>query len=154
VLAREKGRIVLVAAASFPAAFREALQARLGRLDAEARELVTTAAVIGRSFGLPLLERLLPGPRLLPTLSELQWLQLVVEERSGTAPEYRFRHCHVQEVAYGTLLEAEQRERHLRVGEALVELERGRDVHVRRRCNPAWPGRIGHNGDAHFGLTD
>jgi hypothetical protein len=59
---------------------------------------------------------------LLPTLSELPWLQLVVEERSGAAPEYRFRHGLVQEVAYGTLLEAERRERHLRVGEALVEL--------------------------------
>jgi ABC-type transport system substrate-binding protein len=121
-LARENGLVVLVAEASFPAALREALQARLGRLDAEARELVTTAAVIGRSFGLPLLERLLPRARLLPTLSELQWLQLVVEERTGPAPEFRFRHGLVQEVAYGTLLEEERRERHLRVGEALVEL--------------------------------
>jgi ABC-type transport system substrate-binding protein/class 3 adenylate cyclase len=121
-LARENGLVVLAAEASFPAALREALQARLGRLDAEARELVTTAAVIGRSFGLPLLERLLPRARLLPTLSELQWLQLVVEERTGPAPEYRFRHGLVQEVAYGTLLEEERRERHLRVGEALVEL--------------------------------
>ncbi len=121
-LARENGRVVFAGEASIPAAIQEALQARLDRLDAEAREVVTTAAVIGRSFGLPLLERLLPRARLLRTLSELQWLQLVVEERGGAAPEYRFRHGLVQEVAYGTLVEARRRELHLRVGEALVEL--------------------------------
>ncbi len=125
VLERENGRLALVGEASIPTALQETLQARLDRLDAEARELVTTAAVIGHSFGLPLLERLLPQARLLPTLSELQWLQLVVEERTGAAPEYRFRHGLVQEVAYGTLVEARRRELHLRVGEALVELHRG-----------------------------
>ena len=129
-LERENGRLVLVGEASIPAALQEALQARLDRLDADARELITTAAVIGRSFGLPLLERLLPRARLLPTLSELQWLQLVVEERSGAAPEYRFRHGLVQEVAYGTLVEARRRELHLRVGEALVELHRDSPAEV------------------------
>jgi ABC-type transport system substrate-binding protein/class 3 adenylate cyclase len=129
-LKRENGRVVLAGEASIPAALQEALQARLDRLDAEARELITTAAVIGRSFGLPLLERLLPRARLLPTLSKLQWLQLVVEERSGPAPEYRFRHGLVQEAAYRTLLEARRRELHLRVGEALVELHRDSPAEV------------------------
>jgi ABC-type transport system substrate-binding protein len=129
-LERENGRLVLVGEASVPAAIQEALQARLGRLDAEARELITTAAVIGRSFGLPLLERVLPRARLLPTLSELEWLQLVVEERSGAAPEYRFRHGLVQEAAYGTLLEARRRELHLHVGEALMELHRDSPAEV------------------------
>lgn len=129
-LKRENGRVVLLGEASIPAALQQALQARLDRLDAEARELVTTAAVIGRSFGLPLLERLLPRARLLPTLSELQWLQLVVEERSGAAPEYRFRHGLVQEAAYETLVQARRRELHLRVGEALVELHRDSPAEV------------------------
>ena len=129
-LKRENGRVVLAGEASIPAALQEALQARLDRLDAEARELITTAAVIGRSFGLPLLERLLPRARLLPTLSELQWLELVVEERSGPAPEYRFRHGLVQEAAYNTLLEARRRELHLRVGEALLELHRDSPAEV------------------------
>jgi len=125
---RERGVLVwdegwaLVGEVSIPTALQEALQARLDRLDAEARELITTAAVIGRSFDLPLLERLLPRARLLPTLSELQSLQLVVEERNLPAPEYRFRHGIVEEVAYGKLLETRRRELHLQVGEALVEL--------------------------------
>jgi ABC-type transport system substrate-binding protein len=123
-LARENDHVVLVGEAPIPAAIQEALQARLGRLDADARELLTTAAVIGRSFSLPLLERLLPGTRLRPILSELQWLRLVVEERAGAAPEYRFRHGLVQEVAYGSLREARRRELHLRVGEALESIHR------------------------------
>lgn len=129
-LGRENGRLVLIGEASIPAALQEALQARLDRLDADARDLVTTAAVIGRSFGLPLLERLLPGPRVLPTLSELQWLQLVVQERSGAAPEYRFRHGLVRDVAYGTLVESRRRELHVRVGEALVDLHRDSPAEV------------------------
>jgi ABC-type transport system substrate-binding protein len=120
----ENGRVVLVGDVTVPTAIQEALQARIDRLDGDARELLTTAAVIGRSFGLPLLERLLPRIRLLPTLSELQWLELIVEERGGAAPEYRFRHGLVREVAYGTLVDARRRELHLRVGTALEELYR------------------------------
>jgi ABC-type transport system substrate-binding protein/class 3 adenylate cyclase len=129
-LERANGRLTLMGVASIPAAVQEALQARLDRLDVEAREVVTTAAVVGRTFSLPLLERLLPRARLLPTLSELQWLQLVVEERSLPAAEYRFRHGLVQEVAYGTLVEARRRELHLRVGEALMELHRDSPAEV------------------------
>jgi ABC-type transport system substrate-binding protein/class 3 adenylate cyclase len=130
VLGGDVGRVTLVGEASIPAALQETVQARLDRLDAEARELVTTAAVIGRSFSLPLLERLLPGARLLPTLSELQWLELLVAERNGAAPEYRFRHGIVQEVAYGSLLDDQRRELHLRVGEALIDLHRDSPAEV------------------------
>jgi ABC-type transport system substrate-binding protein/class 3 adenylate cyclase len=123
-LRHENGRLVLVGEVSVPAAVQGALQARLDRLEPDARELITTAAVVGHSFGLTLLEQLLPRVRLFPTLSELQWVQLVVEERGGAVPEYRFRHGLVQEVAYGTLVEARRRQLHLRVGEALETLHR------------------------------
>lgn len=126
----EDGRTVLAGDASIPVALEEALRARLDRLDAEARELITAAAVIGRSFDLPLLEQLLPRARLLPTLSDLRALQLVVEERSLPTPEYRFRHGIVEEVAYGGLVEARRRELHLQVGEALVELHRDSPAEV------------------------
>jgi ABC-type transport system substrate-binding protein/class 3 adenylate cyclase len=126
----KNGPVALAGETSIPAAVQEALQARLDRLDAGVRELITTAAVIGPSFGLPLLDRILPRVRLLPTLSELQWLGLVVEERSQPTPEYRFRHGLVQEVAYSTLVEARRRELHLLVGEALVELHRDSPVEV------------------------
>jgi oligopeptide transport system substrate-binding protein len=65
-----------------------------------------------------------PRASLVPALSELQRLELVVEERRRPAPEYRFRHGLVQEVAYATLVEQRRRELHGSVGRALEELHR------------------------------
>jgi ABC-type transport system substrate-binding protein/class 3 adenylate cyclase len=107
-----------------PTLVQEALQARLDRLPREARNVVMTAAVVGRSFEMPLLERLIPAVDLRPALSELQQLELVVEESRRPAPQYRFRHGLVQEVAYRRLVEAQRRELHRAVGDALEELHR------------------------------
>jgi ABC-type transport system substrate-binding protein/class 3 adenylate cyclase len=109
---------------AIPAAVQGALQARLDRLDAQTRDVLSFAAVIGRTFGLPLLERLLAHENVLAALSELQRLDLVVETRRRPTPEYRFRHGLVQEVAYSRLVEAKRRKLHKRVGEALEELYR------------------------------
>ena len=78
------------------------LQARLDRLDPDAREVVAVAAVIGRRFGQPLLERLVDPGTLPAALSQLQRLELIVEERRRPFPEYRFRHGLVQEAAYAS----------------------------------------------------
>ncbi len=126
-LVRQNGRVQLAAdfdSIAIPAVVQEALQARFDRLEPSTRELLAMAAVIGRSFGLPLLERLFPRERTTPALAELQRLELVVEQRRQPAPEYRFRHGVVQEVAYATLTEARRRDLHLRVGEALEEIHR------------------------------
>jgi class 3 adenylate cyclase len=114
-LAKRDGHVELVV----PSAVQEALQARLDRLDAPTREVVNVAAVIGQSFGLPLLERVAPEDGLRHALSELQRLGLVVEERRR---EYRFRHGLVQEVAYRSLLEPRRRALHGAVGRELARL--------------------------------
>src|SRR5262245_56290159 len=121
-LRRENGRMILTVDAtelSVPSLVQGALQARLDRLDPDSRELVNTAAVIGRTFDLPLLEQVLSLERVVPVLSELQRLELVVERRRRPVPEYSFRHGLVQEVAYASLLEAKRRKLHLKIGEAL-----------------------------------
>ena len=110
--------------AAVPAAIHEALQARLDRLTPDVRDVASIASVVGRSFGLPLLERLVSPARLRPALAELQRLDVVVEERRRPSPEYRFRHGLVQEAAYTTLLEGQRRELHLAVGTALEEADR------------------------------
>jgi ABC-type transport system substrate-binding protein/class 3 adenylate cyclase len=107
---------------AIPALVQGALQARLDRLDPATREVLSLAAVIGRTFGLPLLERLVPHEELRDALLELQRLDLIVETRRRPTPEYRFRHGLVQEVAYSTLVEPVRRELHRRAGEALEEL--------------------------------
>jgi len=124
-LRRENGSFQLAAgieAVEVPAVVHEALQARLDRLQPATRDLLGVAAVIGRSFASPLLERVRPSEFVGPALSELQRLELVVEERRRPAPEYRFRHGLVQEAAYGRLLEAQRRRLHLEIGQALEEL--------------------------------
>jgi ABC-type transport system substrate-binding protein len=105
-----------------PLLVQETLQARLDRLEPATREVASIASVIGRTFGLPLLERLTDHDRLAPALSELLRLDLVVEERRRPAPEYRFRHGLVQEVAYASLTESRRRELHLAVARAIEEL--------------------------------
>jgi ABC-type transport system substrate-binding protein/class 3 adenylate cyclase len=107
---------------AIPALVQGALQARLDRLDPAARDVLSIAAVIGRTFGLPLLEKLVPREQLQPSLTELQRLDLIVEVRRRPNPEYRFRHGLVQEVAYASLVETKRKKLHKRVGEALEEI--------------------------------
>jgi ABC-type transport system substrate-binding protein/class 3 adenylate cyclase len=107
---------------AIPAAVQGTLQARLDRIDPQTREVLSIAAVIGRTFGLPLLERLVPRDELQEALTELQRLDLIVEKRRRPNPEYRFRHGLVQEVAYASLVDTKRRKLHKRVGEALEEI--------------------------------
>ena len=126
-LRREDGRWELAVPLdelAVPAVVQGALQARLDRLDPKTREVLSIAAVIGRTFGMRLLERLVAHEQLVESLSELQRLDLVVERRRRPAPEYRFRHGLVQEVAYASLVESSRRRLHRRVGEALEEIYR------------------------------
>ncbi|HEX2588835.1 MAG TPA: AAA family ATPase, partial [Gaiellales bacterium] len=63
-----------------PAVVQAVLQARLDRLDPPAREVISVAAVSGRRFGTPLLEKLVEPAGLPAALSQLQRLELIVEE--------------------------------------------------------------------------
>jgi ABC-type transport system substrate-binding protein/class 3 adenylate cyclase len=125
VLLRDDGRWNLAVREDelvVPALVQGALQARLDRLDAATREVVSTAAVAGRTFGLPLLEAVLPRDQVQAALAELQRLELVVEVRRRPVAEYRFRHGLVQEVAYASLVETSRRRLHLQLGEAIEAL--------------------------------
>ena len=105
-----------------PTLVQGALQARLDRLPARTREVVSVASAVGRGFGLPLLEKLLSHEQVVPALSDLMRLDLIVEVSRRPSPEYRFRHGLVQEVAYNSLLEPARRNLHRRIGEAIEAL--------------------------------
>ncbi|MGN6377936.1 MAG: ABC transporter substrate-binding protein, partial [Gaiellales bacterium] len=107
---------------SVPVAVTSALQARLDRLSTDARQVISMAAVVGRRFGLELLERLLPPDVVRPGLVELLRAELIAEQRRRPSPEYRFRHGLVQEVAYTSLLESDRRSSHEQVADALEAL--------------------------------
>jgi ABC-type oligopeptide transport system substrate-binding subunit len=89
---------------------------------------VAVAAVIGRRFGMPLLELLVDPVTLPAALSQLLRLELIVEEQRRPFPAYRFRLGLAQEAAYATITEARRKALHARVGRALEELTESEGV--------------------------
>ena len=75
--------------------------------------------MIGRSFGLPLLERLVPREQADPGAVRAAAARSRRRGARRPAPEYRFRHGLVQEVAYASLVDGKRRRLHRQVGEAL-----------------------------------
>jgi predicted ATPase/class 3 adenylate cyclase len=109
------------AAFELPDTVERVVLARIDRLPSESRELLTAAAVVGRSFELPLLRWIVREQGTSPAaLSELERLGLV--ERGAAGIEYRFRHPLIQETAYSTLLRERRAELHARAAGAIEEL--------------------------------
>ena len=106
-----------------PPTVEKAILARLDRLSAPARELVTAASALGRTFALPLLEGVL-GELPEDALHELQRLDLLREGRRWPQPEYRFKHALIQEAAYGTMLSDARRDLHRKAAEWLERYRR------------------------------
>ena len=112
-----------------PPTVEKAILARLDRLSAPARDLVTAASTLGRTFALPLLEGVV-GDVPSDALHELQRLGLLRQSRRWPQPEYRFRHALIQETAYRTLLAEQRRQLHRRAAEWLEERYAERDTEV------------------------
>jgi ABC-type transport system substrate-binding protein/class 3 adenylate cyclase len=112
-----------------PPTVEKAILARLDRLSAPARDLVTAASALGRTFALPLLEGVL-GEVPAESLHELQRLGLLRQSRRWPQPEYRFRHALIQETAYRTLLAEQRTQLHRRAAEWLEERYSERDAEV------------------------
>jgi ABC-type transport system substrate-binding protein/class 3 adenylate cyclase len=106
--------------ADIPETVEKVILARIDRLSPQSHEVLTAAAVIGRQFGLPLLEAVSSSDgELLDALRDLQRLDLVREGRRWPEPEYRFKHALIQETAYRTLLSDRRAGLHRRAAEWL-----------------------------------
>lgn len=107
-------------AVTLPASLRTLFLDRFSGLDAEDRETLTEAAVMGRSFDPMFLAQLTGRPieRILRTLRNARELQLVDDEGDGIV----FRHALVRESLYASLLGAEARRLHRRMAEELETL--------------------------------
>jgi class 3 adenylate cyclase/tetratricopeptide (TPR) repeat protein len=114
-----------------PATIHDVIMARIDRLPAVEKQLLQTAAVIGREFSLHLLNAVWSGPEpidaLLGELCRLEFLDEKIEPEGAT---YIFRHALTQEAAYGSLLERHRRASHARIGAALESLYEGRSDEV------------------------
>ena len=109
-----------------PATVQDMLEARLDRLAEGPRLVAQRAAIIGRTFSLSLLQRLLPRRDLEATLLDLVGERLITPGAAGPEPTFSFAHALVQEVAYRTQLIAQRRKTHVGVGDAITALYAGR----------------------------
>jgi hypothetical protein len=115
-----------------PGSVRALIGRRLALLSADAVQVVSAAAVVGREFDLSLVGAAgdLPVDRVLDSLSEAVTLGLVAEE-PGAVDRYRFSHSLVREVLYDGLPIPVRTRLHRRVGEAIERLHgSGSEVHV------------------------
>jgi tetratricopeptide (TPR) repeat protein len=102
---------------SMPHSIQRVIEARLDRLSSISRESLASAAVIGRSFTLPLLQEILQTSAgdMLALIEE--WLQrgLIHEDKGG----YDFRHDKFRQVAYASLTRARREYIHGRIADVL-----------------------------------
>jgi tetratricopeptide (TPR) repeat protein len=114
-----------------PSTVNDVIMARIDRLPAEVKQLLQTAAVIGREFSLHLLDAVWPGPEpITALLGELCRLEFLDEWPDDEGTTYTFRHALTQEAAYGSLLERHRRASHARIGAALESLYEDRTDEV------------------------
>src|SRR5439155_15196708 len=114
-----------------PPTVEKVILARLDRLPAREHDVLTAASVLGRRFGLPLLEGVTGlDEELAEALHDLQRLDLVREGRRWPQPEYRFKHALIQEAAYRTLLTDQREELHRRAARWLEQRSSGSEEEV------------------------
>jgi class 3 adenylate cyclase/tetratricopeptide (TPR) repeat protein len=114
-----------------PDSIHDVVMARIDRLPDETKQLLQTAAVIGREFSSRLLSTVWDDPGSLGNrLRELSRLEFISERSAAEGTVYAFRHALTQEAAYGSLLDRHRRACHAAVGHALEELYGGRTEEV------------------------
>jgi len=106
-----------------PDTIQGVIMARLDRLPESAKQLLQTAAVVGREVPRRLLLRMWDSQgRLDRELLELRRLEFLYERMGDSEPTYVFKHALTQDVAYDSLLRARRQVLHVRAAEALETL--------------------------------
>ena len=109
---------------ALPETVQGVLASRLDRLDPPLKQLLQTAAVIGREFSRPLLAQVLGWPEtyLDQACSALHMREFVYEAAVYPDTIFAFKHALTQEVAYHSLLQESRAELHVTVGVAIETL--------------------------------
>ncbi|HLQ10718.1 MAG TPA: AAA family ATPase, partial [Ktedonobacteraceae bacterium] len=116
-----------------PKTITAALNQRVQRLSSPCQHLLGRAAVLGGSFGFPLISAMETGAaaidedRMLDLLDEALRLGVLTEEGTGTRITYRFWHPLLASHLYNTLSAARRARLHRRAAEALQQAYAGRE---------------------------
>ncbi len=111
-----------------PDSVQSVLAARIDRLDERAKRVLQIAAVVGKRFSLPVLERVvdLPSLEFGEALADLEAAAMIHDDSASEIVEYSFEHPLTQEVAYRTQLGERRRSLHSEVARALEATSRER----------------------------
>ena len=105
-----------------PANLQNLVMDRFDRLDAGARSLLQTAAVIGRKFSSSLVQGVVQlDGGISHHLAELERQELVFRIQDPYA-DYAFKHALVRDAIYDTLMTSQKGEMHAAVGDALEQV--------------------------------
>lgn len=127
-----------VKAAPVPAGVRDVIRRRIDRLPPQTTTVLTVAAIIGRRFGLDLLERvtMLPGDELLDRVESAVATGLVTED-DQVLGRFGFTHDLVRETLQAAVGGTRRARVHYRVAQALLDQAGGGD--------PALPFELAHH---------
>jgi class 3 adenylate cyclase/tetratricopeptide (TPR) repeat protein len=122
----ENGRWMAVSSIetiTIPDTIQGVIIARIDRLDEEAKQVLKTASVIGRTFLYRLLKEVADALRQLDRhLDELVATELIRQKQKIPELEYIFKHALVQESAYESILLRKRHELHGKVASAIENL--------------------------------
>lgn len=109
--------------AGIPESLQDSLMERLDRLGG-AKEVAQIGSAIGRDFSYAIAAAVagVPEPVLQQQLRDLVESGLVVELHVSNDLHYGFRHALVQEAAHASMLLSRQRDLHLEIAQALIEI--------------------------------
>ena len=112
--------------AVIPETVADLLTARIDRLEEKSRELIKTAAVIGRSFFYRILKMVVESNLDIDQrLAYLIEIQIIFERQRLEELEYLFTHALAQEAAYASILLEKRKPLHLKVARAIETLFAG-----------------------------
>jgi class 3 adenylate cyclase/tetratricopeptide (TPR) repeat protein len=131
ILAGQRGDYRLVRpleAIEIPPTVQAVLAARIDRLAERERGVLQTAALIGKEFPRPILERVadLSADDLAVALAGLERAEFVFERSLYPEPEYAFRHPLTQDVALHSQLSDRRKRVHAAIARAIAEVRASR----------------------------
>lgn len=113
-----------------PANLQNLIMERFDRLDEQTRGVLQAASVAGRRFRADLIADVM-GPQVPVALCLLEAERLEILQRAtGPDADYLFSHALVQDAVYATLMTAQRRALHARVGQALEARFKGREEDI------------------------